>query len=331
MFYEDKNKRWFNMQYKKINEFEVGERIDGFFLIKSVDCKTTNSNNKKYLDFTLCDKTGEINAKLWEYSENEESVYNPNSIIKVRGTILSWQNNLQLKIEKMRNITEEDQVNIEEFVPSAPYKADFMYGEVLKYIDNMKNEDIKNIVFTIIEENKEKLMHYPAAKKNHHSIRAGLLFHIMTMLKTAEKLCEIYTFLNKDLLYAGVILHDMAKIEEMNANEYGIVDEYTVKGQLLGHITQGIKNVELVGKELGADEEIIMLLQHMILSHHYEPEYGSPVKPMIAEAEILHYLDIIDARMYDMKKLMGDTKPGEFSERLWSLENRRIYKPNKEL
>ena len=203
-----------------------------------------------------------------------------------------------------------------------------MYNFIKGFVDNMKNTDIQKIVSTMIEEKKEKIMYYPAAKKNHHAVRSGLLYHVSTMLKAAEKLCEVYTNLNKDLLYAGVILHDLAKIEEMDSSQLGIVSDYTVEGTLLGHIIQGIKNLELVGQRLGVDKEVVMLLQHMILSHHYEPEYGSPVKPMIPEAEVLHYLDIIDARIYDMTKVTKEIDGGSFSERLWSLENRRIYKPN---
>lgn len=310
-----------------INEFEAGQKIEGFYLVKSVDCKTTNSNNKKYLDFNLGDKTGEINAKLWEVTKEDETKYSANTMIKVRGTVLAWQNSLQLKIEKVRQTLPEDNLNISDFVPTAPYPAEEMYAVIKGYVEAMKNHDIKGIVSTILEENKEKVMHYPAAKKNHHSIRSGLLYHVSTMLRAGEKLCEIYTGLNKDLLYAGVILHDMAKLQEMEASELGIVSDYTVEGTLLGHIVQGIKNVEVVGQRIGADKEVVMLLQHMILSHHYEPEYGSPVKPMIPEAEVLHYLDIIDARMFDMTKASRETDVGGFSERIWSLENRRVYRP----
>ncbi len=314
------------MEYKKINEFQAGERIDGFFLVKSVELKTS-SNGKKYLDFTRGDKTGAINAKLWELSEGEEEKYTSNMLIKVRGTVNTWQNTNQLKLEKLRETVDSDEVKLEDFVPVAPLEADFMYEELFKYINNMKNEDIKNIVSIIMTEKKDKLMHYPAAKKNHHAIKSGLLYHVLTMIRAGEKLCDIYTFINKDLLYAGVMLHDLAKLEEMDASELGIVSDYTVEGQLLGHITQGIKKVELVAEKVGADREIVMLLQHMILSHHYEPEFGSPVRPMFPEAELLHHLDIIDARMYDMKRVTGETERGSFSEKVFSLEGRRIYKP----
>lgn len=310
-----------------ISDFEPGAKIEGYYMIRAVDTKTTNSNNKKYLDFSLCDKTGEINAKLWEVPALSEDKYKGNTVVKIKGSILSWQGALQLKIERIRNINDEDKINVEDFVQAAPLKPEFMYDDILGYINNMEDKDIKDIVKYIFEENKEKLQYYPAAKKNHHAIRSGLLFHVMTMIHMAEKLSEIYTFLNKDLLYAGVILHDMSKIEEMNSNDFGIVDEYTVEGQLLGHITQGVKNIEVVAEKLGTNKEVSMLLQHLVLSHHYEPEYGSPVKPMIAEAEMLHYLDIVDARMYDIKKVLKDTEKGNFSERLWSLENRRIYNP----
>lgn len=311
-----------------INQIEAGKRIEGFYIVKSVDCKTTNSNNKKYLDFTLGDSTGEINAKLWECKEEDEKTYKDNMLVKVRGTALAWQSTVQLKIEKLRPAVPEDNLNISDFVPSAPYAPKEMYEAIVKYINNMKNNHIKNIVSLMLEDKKDKIMYYPAAKKNHHAIRSGFLYHVSTMLKVAEKLTEIYTFVDKDLLYAGVILHDLAKTEEMDASELGIVSDYTVEGQLLGHIIQGVKNVEVAAQKVGAPKEIAMVLQHMILSHHYEPEYGSPVKPMLPEAELLHHIDIIDARMFDMRKATTDIKPGEFSDRIWSLENRKVYSPD---
>lgn len=318
------------MDFKKINEFQSGEKVDGYFLIKSVELKTS-SNTKKYLDFTLGDKTGEINAKLWELAAGDENKYLSNMLIKIRGAVSTWQGSLQLKIERHRETVPSDGVNIDDFVAVAPLEPDFMYEEIFRYINNMKNEDIKNIVSVILKEKHDKLMHYPAAKKNHHAIKAGLLYHVLSMLRAGEKLCEIYTFINKDLLYAGVMIHDMAKLEEMDASELGIVSDYTIEGQLLGHITQGIKELELVANQVGADREIVMMLQHMILSHHYQPEYGSPVRPMFPEAELLHHLDIIDARMYDMKKVTNETEKGSFSDKVYSLEGRKIYKPIIEL
>jgi 3'-5' exoribonuclease len=112
----------------------------------------------------------------------------------------------------------------------------------------------------------------------------------------------------------------------MAAGELGIVSEYTTEGELLGHIVQGVKMVDRAAREVGADTEVSLLLQHMILSHHYEPEFGSPKRPMIPEAEVLHYLDIIDARMYDMGKVLSHVEAGSFSDKVWLLHNRKLYK-----
>lgn len=309
---------------KKIEEFLQGDRIKGYYLIKSIICKVANGSNKKYLDFILADKTGEISAKLWEVKDGKESIFKPNMIVDVKGTVTSWQGSLQLKIEKVSEYVGGD-INIEDYVKSAPFSSEEMLAKLNSYVEAINDDDIKAIVKEVIEINKEKLSYYPAAKRNHHALRGGLLYHITTMLKLGDDICSIYDFLDRDLIYSGVILHDIAKIKEMSASELGIVDEYTLEGTLLGHITQGIKEIEVIGRALNAETEKIILLQHMVLSHHYEPEYGSPVKPMIPEAEMVHYLDVMDARMYDMRKAVHETKKGNFSERIFSLENRRVY------
>ncbi len=315
------------MENKKIGEFNKGDRIESFFLVKNAECKiTNNSTTNKYLDLMLIDSTGEINAKLWECNENIEASIKDNILVKVRAVVNEYRGKLQLKIEKIRPATEEDNVNIDEFILVAPYKSEDMFETLLDYIEKIENKDIKHITENIIGKLSYKLMHYPAAKSNHHAIKGGLLYHITTMLNAAEKLLGIYNYLNKDLLYSGIILHDIAKIMEMESSELGIVSKYSTEGQLLGHIIQGIGLIEDAAMEVNADKEVVMLLQHMILTHHYEPEYGSPKKPMIPEAEMLHHLDVLDARMYDMRKATKDLNPGEFSEKVYSLDGISIYK-----
>lgn len=315
------------MENKKIGEFNKGDRIENFFLVKNAECKiTNNSTTNKYLDLMLIDSTGEINAKLWECNENIEASIKDNMLVKVRAVVNEYRGKLQLKVEKIRPSTVEDNINIDEFILVAPYKPEDMFETLLDYIEKIENKDIKRITESIISKLSYKLMHYPAAKSNHHAIKGGLLYHITTMLKAAEKLLDIYNYLNKDLLYSGIILHDIAKIMEMESSELGIVSKYSTEGQLLGHIIQGISLIETAAMEVNADKEIVMLLQHMILTHHYEPEYGSPKKPMIPEAEMLHHLDVLDARMYDMRKATKDLNPGEFSEKVYSLDGISIYK-----
>jgi 3'-5' exoribonuclease len=313
------------MAEKNINEFKTGESMQGFFLVKESLCKIS-SNNKKYLDIYLADKSGEINAKLWDCTNEQELSFGQGIIVKVKGTITLWQGKSQLNIEKIRVAKEEDNLTMSDFIPTAPYEADVMLDELYSFIEKIHNEDMRQIVAKIIEETKEKLLIQPAAMKNHHNVRAGLLYHIVTMLKVGESLSSIYPLVNKDLLLAGIILHDISKIDEMESNEIGLISDYTFEGQLLGHIIQGIKRIERVARELGADNEISILLQHMVLSYHYEPEFGSPKRPMIPEAEILHYIDMIDARMFDMEKVLSNTNAQEFSEKVWVLHNRKLYK-----
>lgn len=313
------------MQEKYIAQFCEGDKIQNFFIIKSMDTRT-NRNDKKYIDLTLGDHTGEVNAKIWDANNIKEELYKENILVKIRGRVTQWQSQLQLNIEKIRPLEESDEVSIEDFVQNAPYKSEDMYEEVLSYLEKIDQEDIYSIVESILKNKKEALLYFPAAKSNHHAIRGGLLYHTLTMLKMGEKFLEVYPKLDKNLLFGGIILHDIAKIEEMDANELGIVHDYTLEGKLLGHIIQGIKEISRVGQELGADSEIILLLEHMILSHHYEPEFGSPKKPLIPEGEVLHYLDIIDARLYDMDAALATTEEGGFTERVWTLDNRRLYK-----
>lgn len=314
------------MLSKEIVSFSAGDEIQSFFIIKSFNIKTS-SNNKKYLDLNLADKTGEINGKLWDISDEDLDTFSVGKIVKIRGTITLWQNTLQLKIVKIRLISDEDEVSIDDLVPSAPIDPNLMYDEILGFTEKMKNEDVKRLVAYILEDMKEKLLYYPAAKSNHHSIRAGLLYHILRMLRSAEALGSIYTNLDMDLVYAGVILHDMEKINEMESDELGMVSNYTFDGQLLGHLIMGIKRISEVCVMLGIDKEISTVIEHMILSHHYEPEFGSPKKPLLPEAELLHYLDMIDARMYDMDKALKSVDSGEFTENIFVLDRRRLYKP----
>ena len=315
------------VEEKCIQEFAEGDRIQNFFIIKTLEIKI-NRNNKEYMDLTLGDRTGEVNAKLWDLNNIDENLYRENMLTKVRGRIVQWQAQLQLNIERIRPVEDSDGVSIEDFIQSAPYDPQWMYNELLKYLEKIQHTEIYLIVQTILERKKEKLQYFPAAKSNHHSIRGGLLYHILTMLRAGEKMLEVYPHLNHNLLYAGILLHDIAKIDEMDANELGIVNDYRVEGKLLGHIIQGIKEIEQVGRDLGADPEVLMLLEHMVLTHHYEPEFGSPKKPLIPEAELLHYLDTIDARLYDIRTALSNTEEGNFSERVWSLDNRRLYRAN---
>jgi 3'-5' exoribonuclease len=149
------------------------------------------------------------------------------------------------------------------------------------------------------------------------------------MLRAARAILPAYPWLNQDLVYAGVILHDLCKIEELDSDSLGVVRDYTENGLLLGHLVLGVARIQQAADALGIAGEPVSLLQHMMLSHHGEEAYGSPKKPMFPEAELLHWLDLLDARMNEMQTVLSKIKPGVFSEKIWSLE-RRLYQPRYE-
>ncbi len=309
-------------------ELNTGINFDDFFLLRACSVKE-GSNHKLFIDMTLGDRSGDVNGKKWDATEEEiaevES-YEDNSIIKVRAFVNEWQGKKQLKISRFRKVTEADIIEIGDYIRTAPEKGEDMYEYIMSRALTVEDEDLKKVCTAVLERNKNRLLYYPAASKNHHSYMSGLLYHVKRMLMAGEKLCEVYENLRRDWVITGVIIHDIEKLNEIISNEWGISPGYTVEGMLLGHIVQGAVFMDRLGRELNIDEEKITLLQHMIVSHHYEPEYGSPKRPMFPEAELLHYLDIFDARIFDMEDALSQTSPGEFSERVWTLENRRVYR-----
>lgn len=299
-------------------------RVDGFALVKSVE-KKTSSKGDIYLDFTLADKSGEINAKLWRYNAEEHGEYNTNDIIKIRGTVSPYNGADQLKIERIRVALPQDNVDINELVKSADYSSDDMFDELMNIAESFGDNEIKLLVKTIYSDSKEKLMYWPAAYKLHHAIRGGLLLHTLSIVKLCESICKIYSFVDRDLLIAGAMLHDISKIDEFVVEDTGIASSYSINGNLLGHLTMGAEKVGKYAEKLGVSEKTATLIKHMILSHHGIPEYGAAVKPMFIEAEILSELDLMDSRIYEMREALSDVKPDEFSHPIWAMENRKLY------
>lgn len=301
----------------------IGGFGDSFFIIQSVEIKK-GSTGKEYLDLVLADSTGDIPAKKWSVDLPDRNL-KITDIVKVRFEVTEFNNQPQLKVERIRLSKDDDIIDIEDFIKSAPEKALDMYNELVEMANKMKDIDFKNISLKMLEDNKKKLLYYPAASKNHHAIYAGLLYHMVRMARMGEMMCKVYSNLRYDLLICGVIIHDMEKINEILADEYGIASDYSIEGKLLGHIVMGVKEMDKVCLKLNIPDEKRIMLEHMILSHHYEPEFGSPKKPLFPEAEALHYLDMIDAKMYDIKDAYDKALVGEFSERVWTLDNRAIY------
>ncbi len=306
------------------------EVID-FFMVKSVNVKT-GSTGKPYLDVILGDNTGEINGKKWDVGASDH-LLKEKDIVKIIAVVTEFNSQLQLKIQRIRKAVPEsnpdDIMDMGDFVKAAPEAPEEMYDYIFRSCDSIQDEDYRKLCLRVLEDNREKLMYYPAASKNHHAELGGLLYHTKRMLMNGERVCQVYTNLNKDLVIAGVVLHDIQKIFEIDADTDGMASGYSFEGQMLGHIVMGVKYIDKLADEIELSYEKKIMMEHMVLSHHYEPEFGSPKKPLFPEAEVLHYLDILDARMYDMEEAVAHTEPGGFSDRIWTLDNRRIYNPTK--
>ncbi len=316
------------MKNRYIADLRPGEDITSFFLVKSAAIKV-GANHKAYLDLLLGDSTGEINGKKWDVSEEERvglQRIRENSVLKIRALVTEWNGMKQLRIMRIRMTGPEDQIDMNDYIKAAPEDPQQMYDYIYSWADRFRDQELANLCKTILERRKDKLMYYPAAQKNHHAEMAGLLYHEKRMLMMAELVCQVYTNLDRDLLMTGVILHDIEKIDEIESNELGISPGYSFEGKMLGHLVLGVREIEKVANELGIDHDKAVMVEHMMLTHHYEPEYGSPKKPLFPEAEMLHYLDMIDAKMFDMQDVLEKTEPGQFSERIWTLDNRTLYR-----
>ena len=303
---------------------EKNGAYEGFALVKSCDKKSAK-NGTFYLDMVLGDKDGEIYAKMWDYREEATPLPQVNTVVKVRGLLQQYNGNDQFIVQRIRPTVADDNISMTDFVKSADCEGEVMLEAIYETVNAFSDEDIKKVVLGMLQDNKEKILTFPAAEKLHHAMMGGLLYHTLSMLKLAQCVSSIYPCIDKDLLYSGVILHDIAKMREYTLNDAGVIDGHTVEGVLLGHLVMGAEDIGRKCDELGVPVEKKYLLQHMIASHHGKPEFGAAVRPGFIEAEVLSQIDLLDANMYEMADAVKDVKPGEFTGRLWMLDNRRLY------
>ncbi len=312
------------MENYTICQLQRDMRFEGFLLVRTAE-KRKDSKGNDYVDMNLADRTGEINSKLWNW-DGTQPVPESGAAVKIRGLIQEYNGRLQLRVEKWRMAVPEDGVDMNRLVPSAPRSSAEMRSEILKTVEGFTSEKLRKLTLGMLEIAGEDLEWFPAAQRMHHAERSGLLHHTTDMLRVARGLLEVYPWLNADLLLAGVIIHDLGKIEELKSDKAGNVTDYTRDGQLLGHLVRGITNLNRAAEKAGVTGEPVALLEHMLLSHHGESEYGSPKAPMFPEAEALHWIDMMDSRMNTMKTAVDKTPEGAFSEKIYSLD-RRVYHP----
>ena len=313
------------MEYNKnVKDMVPGDKVEGFYILKEAYQKIS-SNGKPFLSAVIADKTGTMDVKVWDYAGPVGTQEDVGKIIKIRGDVSEFKGNPQMSLSNIRMALPEDNCDTVRLVAAAPIDKDETVRKVRTLVDSMEDADYRQVARTMLERHLETFASIPAAKSVHHSFLSGLLMHTANMMAMADFLSGQYaSVIDRSLLLTGTLLHDFAKEIEFRFSDLGIVTDYSVKGQLLGHLVMGAQEVAQVCAELGTPEEKSLLLQHMILSHHGEPEYGAAVKPMFAEAELLSYIDMVDSRMEIYAELLPSVAEGSFSGRVFALD-KRIY------
>ena len=302
-----------------------GIDIEGFYLLKSAFPKVTVSG-KPFLTAVLADESGTIEAKVWDYS-GPIGERDAGKVIKVRGSVSDYRGALQVTVDKLRLAAEDDHVDVSRLVRVAPIDRAGAYADITRLVSTLEDADYRAVCEEMLRRHEDAFRTIPAAKSVHHSFLSGLLMHTYNMLRLADFLAAQYAdSVDRSLLLAGTLLHDFGKEREFTFSELGLVTDYSTKGQLLGHLVMGAQETSEVAEMLGIPEEKSVLLQHLLLSHHGEPEFGAAVLPQCAEAELLSLIDQIDSRMEIYREALVPLKSGEFSQRIFALDNRRIYK-----
>lgn len=310
---------------RNVEKLNPGDSVENFFLIHRATQGVT-AQGKDYMTLFLQDKSGDIEAKLWTVSKEDMQILKPEKIVWVKGDVINYRGRKQMKVNQFRLAKPEDGFKTQDFVAGAPLSPDEIQENISHYILDIENANLQRITRHLLKKYQDKFFTYPAASSHHHNFASGLSYHVLTMLEIAKSLCNIYPLLNRSLLYSSIILHDLGKVRELSGP---VATTYTVEGNLLGHISIASDEVAEAAKELGIDGEEVMLLRHMILAHHGKMEFGSPKLPHLKEAEILFFIDNIDAKMNMFEKAFKKTDKGQFTERIFGMENRQFYNPEK--
>ena len=314
-------------------QFEEGRIFDGFFLVLAKQQRTTQAN-KPYLILMLGDKTGQLEARAWEPGDPRIARdFDKGDVVKVRGCCARFNDRLQIKIDQLRLalVTEFDRADL---LPATAYDVAELWNQLLATVESMTNADLKLLLTTMLSDAEIAAAYReaPAARQLHHAWLGGLLEHVVSLLKLADRVAAHYPLLDRDLLLSGVVLHDIGKIRELS---WGIGFDYTIEGVLLGHIQMGVDLVEkIIARLPNFPDRLRTLVLHMILSHHGKLEFGSPKLPMIPEAIVLNFVDDLDAKMQaiatEFEKSAHEGKgPDELTGRVWSLDNRQLLNTKK--
>ena len=305
---------------KYINELREGENIIEHYLCKSRQTMKSR-NGKNYLSLKLQDKTGMVDAKVWDLNNDIQS-FQENDFIKVDAFVTTFNNELQLNVKRIRR-SREGEYDPADFVPSTDKNIDEMYDQLMGYIKTMKNPYLKKLLEEIFLRHpviSKEFKYHSAAKAMHHSFRGGLVEHTLSVTQLCDFLAPRYNYVNRDILVASAMLHDVGKVLELSDFP---TNDYTDDGQLLGHLILGSELIrDAAAKIDGFPRRLESLMKHCMLSHHGEYEYGSPKLPSTPEAFLLHCADNLDAKT----KMIEEALAADSTQGHWAGYNRMLQR-----
>ena len=309
---------------KSINAMTPGDEVEGYYILKSANPKVA-ANGKPFLTGALSDRTGTMELKVWDYA-GPLTAADEGTVVKVRGTVGEYRGTPQFTAGRIRPAAQEDPVDVSALVPTAPIDCGAAMEDLRRAAASITDPDYRAMAEAMLEAHGETLASIPAAKSVHHGFLHGLLMHTGNMMQLADFLAGMYAdTVDRSLLLAGTFAHDLQKEREFRFSALGLVTDYSVPGQLLGHLVMGAQEIAEIAKELDVPEEKSVLLRHLVLSHHGEPEFGAAVRPVCAESELLSYIDMIDSRMEIYREVLGATPLGGFSDRVFALDGKKLY------
>ena len=311
------------MRINKIAELSGGS-FEIFLLIKEIQVKTAR-NGSTFLTINFTDGKDNLSANMWDTTaEALEVSAKEIAFVTLEGK--PYNGKMSYTVERIRPAYPSEGVSLTDFIPTSQIPPETLYEFCLSKIDKMADSELSALVKEIYADKKEKMLWQSAAKSVHHNKVGELLWHVARMAKLAGAIADTYSLLDRDMLLAGVLLHDIGKLEELSTDEMGITD-YTKDGYLFGHALLGIELVKKYAEKLSVSEEKVRCLTHIIASHHGTREFGAISVPATAEAYAVHCIDLIDSRMYIYEDVLSKVDSGSFSDPMHILEGTRIYKP----
>jgi len=312
-----------------VNDIMVGDRINDIFLVTEKNLAVSQKGSP-YLNLRLRDRTGQIDARVWDNAAEFSNLFQRGDIIAIKARAVNYRNIIQLSIVQITRIGDSE-IEPADFTPSSTYDIDEMFEEITEYIEGIQTSSLRELLETIFADDEIRFLfkRAPAAKGLHHSYIGGLLEHTLSMTRLLRVVADHYGNLNRDLMITGGILHDIGKIYELS---FRTIIDYTDRGRLIGHIVMG---VELLNTHIAAlkdfPEQLALELRHILLSHHGVLEYGSPKRPKTVEAMIINMIDDLDAKVNAFRAFMADAPDDESN---WTpyhrLFERFIYKGKNE-